>query len=157
LAEADEDLWSEVSLRDQMSDILEARPAAVASGWQSETAPGVPEETAETIDETVFEEISTARRTPLVQPQPPQEAAVASAFTPAPPSQPTPPLSIDQAEIERIVVARMEAVVKQALEPLVSEMARAMIEAIAWEVIPDLAEAMIQAEIDRVRQSTRTD
>ena len=32
-----------------------------------------------------------------------------------------------------------------------------MIEAVAWEVIPDLAEAMIKAEIERVRQSTRTD
>jgi hypothetical protein len=42
------------------------------------------------------------------------------------------------------------------IEPLMGELVRKTIEEIAWEVIPDLAEAMIRAEIERITQSTRT-
>ena len=65
---------------------------------------------------------------------------------------PAAPIAIDQVEIERIVSSRVEAAVRRILEPIVGDLARTMIESVAWEVIPDLAEAMIRAEIERVRQ-----
>ena len=124
-------------------------------------------------DETVFEEVSTALINPVLALEPPPGPSESAApvnpavefdETPvvtAPPAAPSPAepatVVVDQAEIERIVAARVEAAVRKVLEPIVSELANTMIEAVAWEVIPDLAEAMIRAEIERVRQSPRTD
>ncbi len=178
-AESDEDLWSEVSLRGNASDLLEARAPAgadVASAADimelgEESAVAVPEVQFE--DEAFFEEVSTARREPLEFPaepaavleaspelpayEPETPSAPALAPAPAPPPEPAATLAVDQAEIERLVASRIEAAVRKVLEPLVSDLARTMIESVAWEVIPDLAEAMIRAEIERVRQATRTD
>jgi CheY-like chemotaxis protein len=168
--ESDEDLWSEVSLRGGGSDLLEPHPPA---GPDAGTGAGImelAEESAITApevlfeDEAVFEEVTTARMEPPVSPAaPPAPRAEAPETTEpvaavSPPlAPPAAPVAIDQAEIERIVASRVEAAVRQILEPVVSDLARTMIEAVAWEVIPDLAEAMIKAEIERVRQSTRTD
>ena len=166
-AESDEDLWSEVSLRGNASDLLEERPPAGA-----DTAPGLDivelaEESAITApdilfeDEAVFEEVSTALRSPVAFPgeQPAAREETPEPIAPAKSvsSEPAAPISIDQAEIERIVASRVETAVRKILEPLVSELARTMIEAVAWEVIPDLAEAMIRGEIERIRQANRTD
>ncbi len=130
--ESDDDLWSEVSLRGNAGDLLETRsPAESASGHRADIL-----------------ELTEETGPPLASPAAP---------SPAPPSVPAAPVAIDPAEIERLVAARVESVVKQVLEPIVSEMARTMIEAISWEVIPELAEAMIRSEIERIRQSTRTD
>jgi len=161
--ESDEDLWSEVSLRGSASDLLEARaPAGSAAGTDAEivdlaeeTAIDAPEVLFE--DEAVFEEVTTARITPLSPPVAREEAPAATERTPGSTLEPTAAVSIDQAEIERIVASHVEAAVRKILEPIVSDLARAMIEEVAWEVIPDLAEAMIRSEIERVRQSTRTD
>jgi hypothetical protein len=165
--ESDEDLWSEVSLRGNTSDFLEGRghaDAGVGSGadiveLMEEAALIAPEVLFE--DEAVFEEVSTARRIPLeptVAPPVAREEPLVTAVTETAASLvPAAPISIDQAEIERIVSARVEAAVRRILEPIVGDLARTMIESVAWEVIPDLAEAMIQAEIERVRQATRTD
>lgn len=82
-----------------------------------------------------------------------QSVAVVSPAVEPPPAA----LTIDQTEIERIVAARLEDAVRQALAPMVADLARTMIESVAWEVVPGLAEAMIRSEIERIRQSTRTD
>lgn len=168
-----------MSLRGNASDLLEARAPAgadVASAADimelgEESAVAVPEVQFE--DEAFFEEVSTARREPLEFPaepaavleaspelpayEPETPSAPALAPAPAPPPEPAATLAVDQAEIERLVASRIEAAVRKVLEPLVSDLARTMIESVAWEVIPDLAEAMIRAEIERVRQATRTD
>jgi hypothetical protein len=39
------------------------------------------------------------------------------------------------------------------MAPLVSELARRVLEEVAWDVIPDLAETMIRREIERIRGS----
>ena len=165
--ESDEDLWSEVSLRGNTSDLLEdhGHPGSdVESGADiveltEEAAIIAPEVLFE--DDVVFEEVSTARRLPLEPTVAPTVAGEGTSATTAsaPVAAPGPaaPISIDQAEIERLVSARVEAAVRRILEPIVGDLARATIEAVAWDVIPDLAEAMIRAEIERVRQSTRTD
>jgi hypothetical protein len=165
--ESDEDLWSEVSLRGTTSDFLDDRGRA-ESGVQSdadivdlmeEAALIAPEVLFE--DEAVGEEVSTARRMPLeitvAAPVAREETPVTAASEPAASLVPAAPIAIDQVEIERIVSSRVEAAVRQILEPIVGDLARTMIESVAWEVIPDLAEAMIRAEIERVRQATRTD
>lgn len=165
--ESDEDLWSEVSLRGNASDLLEV-PASAAFAAASpanivdlteESAPPAPDVLFE--DEAVFEEVSTARRAPVAAAAEPsavrEEAPRAPTPTPTATPGPAAPIALDQDEIERIVASRVEAAVRKVLEPIVSELARTMIESVAWEVIPDLAEAMIRAEIERVRQSTRTD
>jgi CheY-like chemotaxis protein len=170
-AEMEEDLWSEVSLRDHASDLLEAPPTPGSGEW---TGGGIRdlEEGEESPDETLFEEIPGPRSTPPIEPEPEAVRAIVSSLAaPLPPHReahlapgpaPLPPATratqpaVDPAEIERIVAARMEAVVRQVLEPVVRELARTMIETVSWEVIPDLAEAMIRAEIDRIGQSTST-
>jgi hypothetical protein len=86
-----------------------------------------------------------------------EETSLSAESEPAASLVPEAPIAIDQVEIERIVSSRVEAAVRQILEPIVGDLARTMIESVAWEVIPDLAEAMIRAEIERVRQATRTD
>jgi len=166
-AESDEDLWSEVSLRGNANDLLESRAPAASGAGPGAGIVELAEESALTApdvlfeDEAVFEEVSTARIAPSGAPatpqaavaEPPETTVPVAAVSPAPAA----PITVDQSEIERIVASRVEAAVRQILEPIVSELARTMIEAVAWEVIPDLAEAMIKAEIERVRQSTRTD
>ena len=164
--EGDEDLWSEVSLRGSTSDFLEGRgqaDAGVGSGadivdLMEEAALIAPEVLFE--DEAVLDEDSTSRGAPLetsVAPPVAREAApVTAASEPPASSVPAAPVSIDQVEIDRIVSSRVEAAVRRMLEPIVGDLARTMIESVAWEVIPDLAEAMIRAEIERVRQATRT-
>jgi len=152
--ESDEDLWSEVSLRGNTGDLLQGRtpagsgvgPGADIVELKRETALDAPDVLFE--DDDMFEEAATAAPETLSSP---------AATVPMTPCAPAPPISIDPAEIERIVASRVEAAVRKALEPIIGDQARAVIEAVAWEVIPDLAEAMIRAEIERVRQSTRTD
>jgi len=165
--ESDEDLWSEVSLSSGSSDLLDDRGQAesgVESGadivdLSEESALLAPEVLFE--DEAVFEEVSAARVNPpapvVEAPETPEQTPATTASLPAAASGPAAPIAIDQDEIERLVSTRVEAAVRQILEPIVGDLARTMIESIAWEVIPDLAEAMIRAEIERVRQSTRTD
>lgn len=170
--ESDEDLWSEVSLRGSTSDLLEDRGHAGSAGGSGmdilelseEAALNAPEVLFE--DETVFEEVTTARVMPLAPvvepPEAREETPVTTATVPAAAQEPTAPepaapVAVDQADIERIVSSRVEAAVRKILEPIVGDLARGMIESVAWEVIPDLAEAMIRNEIERVRQSTRTD
>jgi hypothetical protein len=153
-AETEEDLWSEVSLRDRGTDLLEAPAPAVAGSWPGPAE--VLEETADlSADETIFEEVSAARAEPppaavapeaLPEPRPAPVSATAGLAAPA----------VDPAEIERIVASRLEEAVRQVLAPLIAELARKTLEEVAWEVIPDLAEAMIRAEIERVRQATST-
>jgi len=156
-----------VSLRGNNGDLLEDRghadsedgPAADIVDLMEEAALIAPEVLFE--DEAVFEELSAVRSIPLETPVAPpaarEESPVAAAPEPASSLAPAAPISIDQLEIERIVSSRVEAAVRQILEPIVGDLARTMIESVAWEVIPDLAEAMIRAEIERVRQATRTD
>jgi hypothetical protein len=165
--ESDEDLWSEVSLRGNTSDFLEDR-GHVESGVGSdsdivdlmeEAALIAPEVLFE--DEAACEEVATARRIPLeiavAAAVAREETTVTAASEPAGSLVPAAPIAIDQVEIERIVCSRVDAAVRRILEPIVGDLARTMIESVAWEVIPDLAEAMIRAEIERVRQATRTD
>jgi hypothetical protein len=165
--ESDEDLWSEVSLRGNTTDLLEEHGNAAAGVGSGADIVELTEEAAIIApdmlfeDETVFEEVSTARRAPLetavAPPEVFEEAPQAKVSVPATAPQPPAPVSIDQAEIERIVSSRVDAAVRQMFEQIVGEIARTTIEAVAWEVIPDLAEAMIRSEIERVKQSTRTD
>ncbi len=159
--EAEEDLWSEVSLRDHSKDHLEVRPTAQTGDWAGAGILELQEETVAAADEVVFEEVSAA---PVAPPAPQPEAPPAAAsprVEPAPEPPPVPAPSVlpafDQAELERLVAARMEAVVRQVLEPVVKDLARAMIEEVAWDVIPGLAEAMIESEIERIRKSACTD
>lgn len=158
--ETDEDLWSEVSLRDHTKDHLEVRQPAPTEAWTGAGIMELEEEAETAADEVVFEEVSTARIAP---PPPPEASRVAAPVPveqpPTPPhlQAPAVPPAIDPAEIERLVAARVEAAVRQVLEPVVKDLARAMIEEIAWDVIPGLAEAMIKSEIERIRQSTGTD
>lgn len=152
--ESDEDLWSEVSLRGNANDLLEVRTPA-GPGLESgadivelakETALDAPEVLFE--DDDVFEEAAT--EAPEIPPEPAAPVLKTPVVTAV-------PIAIDPAEIERMVASRVEEAVRKVLEPIVGDLARSLIEAVAWEVIPDLAEAMIKAEIERVRQSARTD
>lgn len=121
----DDDLWSEVSLRGSSAPIID--PVVGEDNlWGS---------LAET---SVLDEQAAAA--PLPAAAPPVAPVVRSA--PA----------IDGAEIERLVTARLDEAIRQAVEPVVAGMARALLEDVAWQVVPELAEAMIRAEIERIRR-----
>jgi len=123
-----DDLWSEVTLRGGTAPIIDAA-AGEENFWGS------------LADETVLE------KQPAAAPPP---APVATPAAPQPPAA----AAIDHAEIQRLVAERLDAAVRQALEPLVAGIARPLLEEIAWQVVPELAEAMIRAEIERIARST---
>ncbi|HEY5998665.1 MAG TPA: hypothetical protein VI078_05105, partial [bacterium] len=132
----DDDLWSEVNLRGSAAPIID--PAVGEDNLWGSLA-----------DTSVLEEQPAAppraERPPAWEMPRPVEPA-----PPPPRETPAPAVAIDQAEIERLVASRLDAAVRQALEPLVASLARALVEDVAWQVVPDLAEAMIRAEIERV-------
>jgi hypothetical protein len=193
--ETEEDLWSEVSLRDRVADVLEPRPVADAGGWE---AGGVTLEEPAVADESLFDEMPGAQpaavpagevqeptaapefavaaagmvEPALVEPAMPEASAepmsseLAAPIAEAPPSAASaaaaPPgqlaaAVVDAAHLERLVAERLDVAVRQALAAVVGDVARTMVESVAWEVIPELAEAMIRAEIERIRQSNRAD
>jgi len=173
-----EDLWSEVSLRDRPSAAAEGEPALEEDAFWGAGGPDVFEEGAgaEPATEDVFEEVSTARletvtlESPVEEPpaapeepaateEPPaavaeQPQAAAEAPAEAAEAEAAPATVVDAAAIERVVAERLEGAVRAALAPLVGDLARRVVEEVVWEVVPELAEAMIRAEIERVRRET---
>lgn len=152
--ESDEDLWSEVSLRGNASELLQVPTPAGSGVGSGADIVELATETALDAPDVLFDDDDAFEETAAAAPETP--AATTAPAAPAP-SGPAAPVALDPAEIERIVASRVEAAVRKVLEPIVGDLARSMIEAVAWEVIPDLAEAMIRAEIERVRASTRSD
>lgn len=73
----------------------------------------------------------------------------------AAPAQPAPAAMLSEdairAEVARVAGAEISARVKEALAGLSSE----MIERIVWEVVPELAEEIIQKEVDRIKAGLR--
>ncbi|MFO7578439.1 MAG: response regulator [Pelovirga sp.] len=49
----------------------------------------------------------------------------------------------------------LTALVERVAGPLIEKLAAQLLEKIAWEVVPDLAETMISAEIEKIKQSDR--
>jgi hypothetical protein len=145
---ADDDLWSEVNLRGGSAPIID--PAVGEDNlWgsladtsildeQDASAPG-----KEPIDfRTSPASQAPAAPAAVIPVSPPASAAVDSPELIVP--------QVDRAEIERLVASRLDAAVRQALEPLVAGLARSVVEDVVWQVVPDLAEAMIRAEIERI-------
>lgn len=58
-------------------------------------------------------------------------------------------------DLEKLLGSRIEEAVTACLGPVIAETARKIIEEVAWEVIPDLAEAMIKSEIEKIKQKER--
>jgi len=143
-AEGEEDLWSEVSLQGTGAGLLPV-PASSSRAWE--------EPSGLVDDDAIFDEISVGGGEPTAQPEATGSAPVPEAPPMARMDEP-PPAGIDREEIERILTSRLDAAVRQVIEPLMGELVRKTVEEIAWEVIPDLAEAMIRAEIERVRRAS---
>lgn len=142
---ADDDLWSEVNLRGSSAPIID--PAVGEDNlWGSLADTSV-------LDERDSPLPSRRVEAPAVAPPPPAPAPHA---VPAAVVAPPPAAAIDSVELERLVAARVETAVRQALDRLVAGSARAAIEDVAWQVVPELAEAMIKAEIERVARATDT-
>jgi DUF1680 family protein len=77
-----------------------------------------------------------------------QEAEVVPAAAPvqpvAPPVQPAAPVNVD---------AQVAAMSDSDLEKVIERVAGAVLERIAWEVVPDLAENLIKDEIRKIREN----
>ena len=56
--------------------------------------------------------------------------------------------------MEQMISGKIEEAVKSFLGPAIGDTARKIIEEVAWEVIPELAEAMIKSEIERIKRET---
>jgi len=127
-----------------------ASKVAVTPAWLEEyEIPADDEETEMELDtpdfseaeEMAFEEPEAAVPVePVAAVQPPPAATVRQ-------PQPAVPASVtlDEAEVERIVARVAEEVIER--------LAGTLLEKIAWEVVPDLAEGMIKDEIRRIKAS----
>jgi CheY-like chemotaxis protein len=144
-AAADDDLWSEVSLRGSTAPIID--PAVGEDNlWGSLADTSV-------LDEQPVPAPAAQSIPPGVAPSraEPPGAAARAALVEAATARATPAVpSVDPALIERLVAERLDAAVRQALEPLVAGMARQLLEDVAWQILPEMAEAMIRAEIGRI-------
>lgn len=172
--ETEEDQWSEVSLRDRVAPVLEDKALEEESFWgttgSEESIPG--KAATETPEEDYFEEVTTARREPepvppppfVPPPPPPPEpepgAEPAAHALPAPhlaPAVPEAAAPFERTQVERLISEKMETMLREIMGPIVGDISRKIIEEVAWDVIPDLAEVMIRQEIERIRQNTRSD
>jgi CheY-like chemotaxis protein len=190
----EEDLWSEVSLRDTKAPLLEDKVLEEESFWGAsgeieeatgETEPeaasgeGLIEEVdeAEIMDLTEEEAPSPAAAPPpppveaeeLFEPFEAPEVAVTEPVAPAPPAapaaavpaaapepavEPAPPAApvAGGTELEDVLGAKIEEAIRAHLGPVIGEAAARIVEEVAWEIIPDLAESMIKNEIARIKR-----
>jgi len=154
-ADAQEDVFSAddeelLELDREPAPAGKAAPAAVTPAWLEEyEIPADDEESEMELDtpdfgaalDMTFEEPETAVPVePVAAVQPPPAAAVRQP-QPAVPSS----VTLDEAEVERIVARVAEEVIER--------LAGTLLEKIAWEVVPDLAEGMIKDEIRRIKAS----
>jgi len=196
----EEDLWSEVSLRDTKAPLVEDKILEEESFWGAademgedtgETQPGAAsgESLIEEVDEAEIMDLTEEAPPPAAQPVPPppmeaeelfepfeeSEAAVAEPVPAAPPEtaipdilpaaapvaavapaapEPAPPAApvAGSAELENVLGAKIEEAVRAHLGPVIGEAAARIVEEVAWEIIPDLAESMIKNEIERIKR-----
>ncbi len=190
-ASEEEDLWSEVSLRDSSSPLVEDKVLEDESFWGTAGGAGMGDEggggpsgedlleevgepevldLTEDAGEPPFPPVHEDTVTPVEEepaplfpePEPaPEEVRELETGTPAEPG--TPAVSPAAAEprasggpsavdLEQVVSAKLEEAVRSVLAPVIGDAARRIVEEVAWEVIPDLAEAMIKSEIERIRK-----
>jgi hypothetical protein len=83
---------------------------------------------------------------------PPEPEIIAESVSPPPPSG-TAGAAVSKDELEKVIGVRIEEAVRGILGPVINEAARKIVEEVAWDVIPDLAEAMIRSEIERIRKT----
>jgi CheY-like chemotaxis protein len=145
---SDDDLWSEVNLRGGSAPIID--PAVGEDNlWGSLADTSILDEQDASAPgrEPIDFRTSRASETPAAP------AHVIPAAPVASPAAASPELvapQVDRTEIERLVASRLDAAVRQALEPLLAGLARSVVEDVVWQVVPDLAESMIRAEIERI-------
>jgi hypothetical protein len=77
---------------------------------------------------------------------------------PAPVAVPSAPsgtagAAVSKDDLHNVLGVRIEEAVRSILGPVINEAARKIVEEVAWDVIPDLAEAMIRSEIERIRKT----
>jgi CheY-like chemotaxis protein len=90
----------------------------------------------------VMEAVTTPRSPEIVaEPAAPEASSVAAAT------------AVSKDELEKVLNTKLEEAVRGILGPVINEAARKIVEEVAWEVIPDLAEAMIRSEIERIRKT----
>jgi hypothetical protein len=124
-----------------LEDIPEAEIVAPEPEPASEPVPEfIPEPEPEPVPEPVSEPV----------PEPPAMPERESARE-APIQETVPPVSLSPAEPEKAVSAKIEDAVRGILGPAFDEAAKKIVEEVAWEIIPDLAEAMIRSEIERIK------
>jgi len=183
-AAEEEDLWSEVSLRDTTAPLMEDKILEEESFWGApEGAEGSPAQTFDQpgLEENVIEEVQEPEIMDLPEEAPefaPVEADVPAAPEAAsfeaepvfesvvektvaeaapvaemPSVEPAPPApSVSGVELEKLIGAKIEGAIRAQFGQAIGEAARRIVEEIAWEVIPDLAEAMIKNEIERIKK-----
>jgi CheY-like chemotaxis protein len=165
-AESEDDLWSEVSLSEQSSPVIEDKALEEDSFWGTEPAAGADSipvaEVAGTEDESLQDAVEetvgldlegeagtttpadipslvAAETQPVAEPTPPEETR----------TEPIAAASRDK--LERVVAGKIENTIREIMTPLIGDVARKVIEEVAWEVVPDLAEAMIRKELDEIK------
>lgn len=201
----EEDLWSEVSLRDTKAPLVEDKALEEESFWGTSDELGEATEEAQpeaASGESLIEEVDEAEIMDLTEeevplppaaaspPPPPVEAeelfepfeapevaaaepvaepvapavpaapvaaapvAAAPAAMPVPAVEPAPPTApvAGGTELENVLGAKIEEAVRAHLGPVIGEAAARIVEEVAWEIIPDLAESMIKNEIERIKR-----
>ncbi len=196
--EPEEDLWSEVSLKDNTAPLIEDNVLEDESFWGTgpeDNGVAAPQESKTSSSEDLLEtmgepeildlteeaeapvEVSTemdifAEEPEMTPPRVeesttvapvPEEAVVLDlepemVEEPAPVAVPSAPsgaagAAVSKDDLHNVLGVRIEEAVRSILGPVINEAARKIVEEVAWDVIPDLAEAMIRSEIERIRKT----
>jgi hypothetical protein len=114
-------------------------------------APPEPEMMGETVSlepEMMEEAVSPIETETIEEPAVVAESGTAAAAAGSPTGAP-----VSKDELEKVLGARLEEAVRGILGPVINEAVSKIVEEVAWDVIPDLAEAMIRSEIERIRKT----
>jgi len=88
---------------------------------------------------------------------PPATSQPATPATPATPASPASPVGFGEASAEPASAAAtpadadINALADRVVKKVLSQLSEKVIQEIAWEVVPDMAEALIQKEIEEIK------
>lgn len=97
-----------------------------------------------------FDDFSAVEQAPQVSPPVPLAVESASSQDTVSPA----PASVNAAMLND---AQLDLIVERVVEVVISRLAGTLLEKIAWEVVPDLAETMIKEELRKIRESVAVD
>jgi CheY-like chemotaxis protein len=143
---------------------VSARPSSTPVG-QPAPSPGMPGMRAPStgtgpipIQPVSPRDVPSSELRPAPPPSPPSPGSMPTSLPPAPASGPAfpPSISARQTTIEQKLDQKMAAISARGPEyEAIAKLSREVIEQVVWEVVPELAEAIIREHVERLAQSRK--